>query len=129
MPFLSAWPCLCPYAQTEKADKPEKKKDKDAIPSSRPLPPPPDRGPAAATSKAAPKPNKARPSDYYAGLELPSSDDSDDDYERSTNVALLEDDEDKVLAVKVTGREYKKLADKERKDSEKAHQAKAVSVR
>lgn len=75
----------------ESKEKKEKKEDKaksDAKPASSRAPPPPARrGPP-------PKGAAAANDDYLAGIDLPSSDESDDDHEKS---ARLGEETDKVL--------------------------------
>eukprot|EP00955_Chlamydomonas_euryale_P015421 165153-Chlamydomonas_euryale.AAC.3 len=109
----------------EKKDKGEKdkkdKKSKDAAPGAssapKPRPGPPRRPPPQAA---------ADPDDYLAGMDLPSSDDSEDDHERSARAG---EDQETPAVFGATVSETKKLADRERKAAERAYQIKKDALR
>lgn len=112
----------------EKKVKSDKKKDKDVgegpstSGSSKPKP-----GPAPAPARGGPGRGPAKPSnDYLAGIDLPSSDDDEDEYER---VARTDDDANKAPIMTGSSRETKKIADKERKAMEAAVRAKEDALR
>lgn len=111
----------------EKRDNKDKKhKDKSEVDKkrkdepSRPVP----RQPPQLSKKDVGK--KKLENDYLAGVELPPSESSEDEYDRELN---SDDDKDKPLNVVVTGREQKKLVDKERKAMERAFQAKQDALK
>lgn len=68
---------------------------------------------------------KAATDDYLAGMDMPSSEDSED-YERSAR--LDNEEENQPELVQATDRNNKKLADKDRKAMEKAHQVKLAAL-
>ncbi|KAF5839706.1 P-loop containing nucleoside triphosphate hydrolase protein [Dunaliella salina] len=80
---------------------------------------PPPRQPRGPPPRGPPKPSD----DYMAGLDLPPSSESDEEVERSARM-----DAD-CVCVCATDREAKKLADKDRKDMEKAYQLKLAALR
>mmetsp|Transcript_25706 Transcript_25706/g.56007 ORF Transcript_25706/g.56007 Transcript_25706/m.56007 type:complete len:749 (-) Transcript_25706:104-2350(-) len=107
--------------KSEKKDKEKKEKDKKGSapePSSRPTSSrPAPRGPPP---KAA-----AKSDDYLAGIDLPSSDDSEEEYERSARA----DEETGPKVFGANDREARKMADKERKAMEKAFQMKQEALK
>uniref|UniRef100_A0A7S3QXV4 ABC transporter domain-containing protein n=1 Tax=Dunaliella tertiolecta TaxID=3047 RepID=A0A7S3QXV4_DUNTE len=84
---------------------------------------PPPRQPRGPPPRGPPK----QSDDYMAGLDLPSSSDSEEEVERSARMDADEDQQPKL--VQATDREAKKLADKDRKAMEKAHQLKLAALR
>lgn len=104
----------------EKKEKKEKKEEASSRPSTAARQPP-----APAPRKPPPKMPQASSSSYLDGMDLPSSE-SEDDFERRGRDS---EDDEKPLKVVITGRETKKLADKERKAMEKAYRAKEDALR
>lgn len=114
----------------DKKDKKDKdkegkdKKDKKAdTPAAAPAPRPQPRGPPP---KAAQAQSSKGANDYLSGFDIPSSEDDDDDYERS---ARADGEDDKPLTVAINARDNKKIADKERKANEAAVRAKEDALR
>jgi ATP-binding cassette subfamily F protein 1 len=102
----------------KKEDKSEKKEKKEAKEAKKqPVEAPrPSRGP--------PPPKATDSNDYLAGMDLPSSEESEDEHEKSARAG----EERKVILGGGPG-DSKKIADKERKTMEKAFQIKQEALR
>lgn len=92
-------------------------------------------GAAAAAKPARPVPRKppppepkGNPDDYLAGLDLPSSESESDEEGVGRRRGMLEEDQ-AVQIKQATGKEVRKIADRDRKAAEKAAQAKAAALR
>eukprot|EP00798_Chlamydomonas_sp_ICE-L_P029146 gene29146-32366_t len=109
----------------DKKDKKKEKKEMEAA-MGKPGAPPPPQARAPPTLKK-PKKVKGQPpedtGDYLAGLDLPSTDD-EEEFEK---IERKEDEPTMVFGA--SDREAKKIADKERKASERAYQLKQEALR
>lgn len=110
----------------EKKDKKDKdeKKDKKDKPGGSESARPSSARPTSAKPAAKPAAKAVKQDDYLAGVDLPSSEDEDDMYER-----VEEEEKPKEYQVRASERETKKLADKERKAFEAAYRAKQEALR
>lgn len=103
--------------EKEKKDKSEKdkrdKKDKAEASSSRQIQPPKARGPP---------PPKAS-GNYLDGMDLPSSSSEEEEYEKSARAF------EEKLTIVGSASDSKKIADRERKANERAHQMRLEALR
>ena len=106
-------------SEKEKKEKRDKDKKEKADASSRPstsrqVPPPKARGPP---------PPKTSGGGYLDGMDLPSSSSEEEEYEKSARAF------EEKLTIVGSAAESKKIADRERKANERAHQLKLEALR
>ncbi|MEW5312400.1 MAG: hypothetical protein WDW38_004039 [Sanguina aurantia] len=116
-----------PKDKSDKVSKDKKSSRDDAASAAdtgRPGAPPPPTARAPPVKSMLP----AKKTNYLAGLDLPSEEEEEEEYERGGRGNDSDDDKKPVL-VAASGRETKKLADKERQLAEKAFRAKEDALR
>lgn len=104
--------------EVDKDEKPAKKDKSEKVKAtSSQAPPPKQRGPP---------PGKKDEGSYLDGMDLPSSDSDDEEYEKSARAGA---GEPAITIPTIDAREAKKIADKERIAMEKLHQMKLEALR